>query len=520
MSELATLEEVEKEIAQVKRAMLEMGLQKEKILRDNKLAAFVPNAKQTEFIEHALWKRRGGFCGNRFGKSTIGVVEDCSWLLGERPYMPEGHPLRRAGIPTHGVKILVIAEDWEKVREIFTEDKNVDRPGKFFEYLPHDKITHRQRNHLGVIESLTIETEIDGRPRVSTVKFETVASWKTSPRSMESSDWDAIHIDEPIPNALWIAISRGLIDRGGYSWWLMTAMTEPWMYDDMVQNCAKSPDLYWMFEASMDDNPLLTRQEKDLFLDQLTPEERECRENGKPLAHGRLCYGKFKADKHIWKKETPPEGWDNWHTPPPDYYCCYSIDPHPQVPMAVLFIAISPFGHVFVYDEIFERCLISELAEKVKQRLGRARFGFGLCDPSAWVKNPDTGRRWVDTLYGAGLHVQQGSKDLGPGIIQVNDVLGSDRYFKVFPHLRTFLREVRTWFFDKEDKPIDKDDHMMENLRRIVQHDGLRYRKPYKSERVPVEDEFEKAPDTSLQEFSETNINVNEREIRDLNSDL
>src|SRR3990172_3526965 len=135
---VATLADVDKEIAQVKLALLQIGLQKEKILRDSKLAMFVPNAKQTEFIEHAKWKRRAGFCGNRFGKSTIGVVEDCSWLLGERPYMPEGHPLRRAGIPAHGVKGLVLAEDWENVREIFTEDKNEERPGKFFEYLSED----------------------------------------------------------------------------------------------------------------------------------------------------------------------------------------------------------------------------------------------------------------------------------------------------------------------------------------------------------------------------------------------
>ena len=506
---VATLSDIEKEIAEIKRARLELGLKKEQLLKDNRLSYFVPNAKQSEFIEHSLWKRRAGFCGNRFGKSTIGVVEDCCWLLGERPFMPEGHPLRRSGIPAHGVKILVIAEDWEKVREIFTEDNNPDRPGKFFEFLPEAKIKHKARNHVGVIESITVENEIDGRIRTSTVKFETVKSFVTSPRSLESSDWDAIHLDEPVPEAMWIAVSRGLIDRGGASWWLMTPLSEPWMYNTMIENCAALPELYWMFEASMDDNPLLTEQDRELFLGQLSADERECREHGKSLAQGRLVYGRFNNDKHMWKKETPPEGWSSWHQPPAEYYCCYAIDPHPQVPHAVLFIAISPFGDVFVYDEIFERCLISELGEKVKERLKRARFGFGLCDPSAWVKNPDTGRRWVDTLYAAGLKVQQGSKDLGPGIIQVNDMLGSGRNIKVFPHLRTFLKEIKTWFFDRENKPIDKDDHMMENFRRIIQHDQLRWRKPYNSEQsVQVEDEFKKLSSTDLSEFSDNNPKI------------
>lgn len=515
------LEKIENEIAEIKLAMLQMGLRKEEIIRNSQLELFVPNTKQAEFIEHSLWKRRAGFCGNRFGKSTIGVVEDCCWLLGERPFFPVGHPLRRAGIPARGVKGLVIAEDWEKVREIFTEDKNVDQLGKFFHFLPEDKVKSVTRNHQGVIESIIVENEIDGRIRTSSIKFETVASYKTSPRSMESSDWDFIHLDEPIPQAMWIAVSRGLIDRGGHSWWLMTAMTEPWMYNEFIENCALFPDIYWMFEASMDDNPLLSEQDKQLFLSQLTPEEYECRRKGKPLAHGRLVYGRFDSKRHIWQKPTPPEGWLNWHTPPREYYCSYAIDPHAQTPHAILFSAVSPFGDVFLYDEIFERSLISEMGEKVKARVARARFGYGLCDPCAWVKNPDTGRRWVDTLYKLGLNVQQGSKDLGPGIIQVNDLLGSARNVWVFPHLRVFLKEIKTWFFDKENKPVDKDDHMMENFRRLVQHDGFTWRKEIIiSESFKVEDEFTKQADTSLKEFSETNINIKKAEIDAINNDI
>lgn len=472
------VEEIDKEIEQIKRAMLDLGLKKERLLHEQKLFHFIPTPKQLLFFEQSNIARRGGFCGNRFGKSTLGVVEDCCWLIGERPFFAEGHPLRRAGIPTHGVKGLVIAEDWEKVREIFTEDRNTDEPGKFFDFLPEHLIKHRTRNQQSIIESITVESMLDGRRRTSTVRFDTVSSFKSNPKSMESSDWDFIHIDEPLPELMWKAISRGLIDRNGYSWWLMTCLTEPWMYNTMIEESCRDPKNFWMFEATMDDNPTLTEDAKRLYLSQLSVEELECRRSGKPLAHSRLVLHAFKSDKHIWSKQIPPHGWKNFYQPPPSYLCAYAIDPHPMTPHAVLFVAISPFGDVFVYDEIFEKCMISKLAVKIKKRLERARFGYGLCDPSAWVENPDTGRRWVDTLYSQGLYVQRGSKDLGPGIIQTNDLLGSARNVWVFPHCRNFIREVKTWYFDKENKPADKDDHMMENFRRLVQHEQLRYHAP------------------------------------------
>lgn len=489
-----TPQELEAEILKVKQEILTLGLKKEQYLKETKLERFLPNPKQLEFLQHSTVKRRAGFCGNRFGKSTIGVVEDCCWLLGERPFFPKGHPLRRAGIPLRGVKGVVIGEDWDKVREIFTEDKNPDMPGKFFDFLPPSKIVDQHRNAIGVIDMIVVENDIDGRKRRSTVFFETVRTFVTSPKSVESSDWDFIHCDEPLPKAMWTGMSRGLIDRGGFSWWLLTPLSEPWMYMEMLDQSAKAPNLYWFFEATMDDNPLLSDEDKQLYLDQLTVEERECRRLGKPLAFGRMVLGHFDDKKHIWQKPTPPEGWKSWAEPPAEYMCCYAIDPHPQTPHAVLFIAVSPFGDVFLYDEIFEKCLLSDLAQKIKERENNHRFSLALCDPIAWVRNPDTGRVWADTFYELGLPVVQASKEKSAGIITLNNLLGSPRNLKVAPHLLNFRKEVKTWYFGRDNKPVDEDDHMMENFRRLVQHDGLTYRAPYVPEKElpvrPIRDEF------------------------------
>lgn len=494
----------QEELEILKARALALAARKEQYLRDHRLELFEPSPKQWDFIRAAAKRRRGCFAGNRFGKSTIGTVEDCSWLLGERPYIKEGDPLRRLGIPSHGVKGLVIAEDWDKVREIFTDDSSEDRLGKFFYYLPRNKISNIKKTQTGVVCQFTVTNHIDGRARESILTFETVKTFKNSPNSLESGDYDFIHGDEPFPEQMWKAVSRGLIDRNGAAWFLLTPLMFPWIYDACVDGAAKDPNTWWWMDADMDDNPLLTDEAKELFLSQLDANERECRKSGKPLAYGRLVYSYFQKAKHVWdvKARGLPAGW-LWKTikigneeervpqPPAQYFCGYSIDPHPQTPHAVLFTAIAPTGQVFFYHERFKKSSISELADYVHQVLSGCRVGWQLCDPIAWIEDPETGKCWADTLIANGLDVQEASKQKTVGIIQTNDLFKSDRPVYVLSTLSVFLSEISKYFYDRDDKPIDKDDHLMECMYRTVLHDDLKWRDYVVSEPVITpRDEF------------------------------
>ena len=501
-----TVQELDREIALLSEEALRLALIKESFLSSHKLDHFVPNPKQYKFFEECGTRMRAGFCGNRFGKSTIGVVEDCCWLLGERPFFPENHPLRRMGIPTPGVKGLVVAEDWDKVHEIFTNAESADRPGKFFEFLPADVVKGTTKTQKGQINSITVKVKIDGRDRESIIIFDTVRSYWNNPRSFESSDWDFIHLDEPVPQELWTAVSRGLLDRGGHSWWLLTPLGFPWMYEHMIAQQVVDPRNHWYFEASMDDNPLLDETAKRLYLESLPEDERQCRQDGKPLAHGRRVYGHFDIKRHIWgswikqdpKSEVqivvpPPKGWKDLHTPPANYCCGYSLDPHPQTPHAVLFTAIAPNGDVYFYDELFDKCLIRELATKIIAKAVLVNLQWQLCDPSAWIENPDTGRCWADTLHENGLFVIRASKDKSNGIMQTQEIWSPTRKTNVYvmPHMTTFLKEIKSYFFDRENKPVDKNDHIMECLYRTVVHDNLTFRAPLKVEdTIYAKDEF------------------------------
>lgn len=475
-----TREELSAAHLEAKKEMLRLAQEKERMYTTRRLWFWRPSKKQMQFFEHSHIKRRGGFCGNRFGKSTLGVVEDVCWLIGYRPFFPEGHPLRTKGIPRHGVKGLVVAEDWDKVKEIFTNDDSTERQGKFFEFLPEDFILKKHRNEKGIVDQITVKSEVDGAYRESIIYFDTVKSFKQAPASFESSDWDFIHIDEPVMRELWVAVSRGLIDRGGFSWQLFTPLKEIWMYNEMVQNTKEHPDLYWWFEATMDDNPILSKEDKELYLSQLPDDERDARRKGIPLAYGRLVLADYDEDVHL------VQALKEWPTPnkPPasNHMVVYAIDTHPQTPHAVLFVALNAAGDIDVYDELFVKCRIRELAGVIKRRLDSCRVHYGLCEPAAWNEDQGSGVSYADMFYEEQLDLIPASKRKEDAIMLLQQLFKQrKRNLRIHARCKRLRWELVNHYFDKDNKPEDKNDHMLECFRRLVIHDGLQYYPAYHS---------------------------------------
>jgi hypothetical protein len=484
------METIDQELQQSKRILARLLKEKEDMLRSNPLALFVPNSGgQEEFFNQADKFSRSVFSGNRFGKSTAGVVEDCCWLLGFRPFYPEGHPLRTLGIPKHGVKGLVIASTWEKVRDIFTREgdpRTDDRVGKFFHFLPPNCISSVVHNQHGVVSQIEIKSEVYGRERKSTLVFDTVRSFLSNPLDKESSDWDFVHIDEPIPEDFWIAVSRGLIDRGGKTWWLMTPKTEPWMFYQASENEKENPDRYWTYQGDTDENVTLSAQAKEDYFGNLSEDELACRKSGRPVALSRLVISNFNREVHVLKNK--PVGWASSIHPPEEYAICAATDTHPQTPHATLMVAISPLEDIFIYDERFKKGPIkgeNSISEWLKEKQEFARCLYYLLEPGAWVEDQTTGRRYVDDFYEAGLNPEKGSKKRKENIILMNDLFGQrDRKVYVLSHCRVFLSEIERWYFDKDDKPVDKDDHMMENFGRLLAHDNFKYHSPWVPSKV------------------------------------
>lgn len=453
-----------------------------KLKKDYGLLFYQPFEKQDMFHSAGEYRRRYVRTGNRFGKSTLGAAEDCAWAIGERVWYPPGDPRRTVGIPKRPTKGLIIVSDWEKANEIFSNKVDGVAQGKLFKFLPKESLGSCPKNNAGVIAEINVKSIYGG---MSTIYLDTVKSFKSNPVGQESSDWDWIHVDEPCPKDMWTANSRGLIDRDGSAWFTCTPINEPWINDmfiprnklrsEITGHIALDED-HWMITGNSYDNPHNTERALKIFEKGLTDAEKLCRIRGIPLALSGLVYKEFAPDVHVLTKL--PYGWDSWLKPPTNYTFRIYIDTHPQTPHAVLFAATCPYGPVYYWHEIFRQCLIQDLCDEINELTMGYEVESYLIDPSAFVISPIDNKSFADVFFENGIPVEKAPKDLTRGIQETQQFLGSrvktplgSVIPKCFfaPHLTETL-----WEFDHyewaqgKNKPVDKDDHMMENLYRSV----------------------------------------------------
>ena len=448
------------ELKLLKTRELELERRRLQLAKENGLSFYRPHPGQDAFHRAGTRKYRMVRCGNRYGKSTMGCAEDVAWLLGYRPWLPKSDPGRTAGIPARAVKGLVITTDWDKVDEIWTSERG-DQPGKIWRFLPKGSVKSKKRNHSGAIEQIELNNG-------SIIRFDTVESFKKNPMGSESSDWDFIHIDEPCPEAMFKANARGLMDRGGSAWFTMTPLSEFWINDLFFprqgQPSLFSPDKIWAAQGSTTENPYLTPEAIEDYIKLLNPEEVECRLNGIPLELSGLVYKAFNYKKHVLQEL--PKGWEDFNTPPTNYITYCAIDPHPQTPHAVLFVAVAPTGQRFIYDEMFVKCGAEDLTTLILHKLKGRFHATPKCDPWVWQDDPITGSSLAEEFGKHGLWVEKASKSKTHGILKMQGEFKKNDIF-VSPNLQRFLFEINRYCYDKENKPVDKDDHLMECMYRI-----------------------------------------------------
>ena len=478
------------------RARRELALARraKELRRENELFFFKPHPKQCLFFQNAGARYRYARTGNRFGKSEMGAAEDVAFALGYRPWIAEGDPLRTLGIPPHPTKGLIVCTTWKKSREVFTETDSGGALGKLFKYIPASCLGDPTRNHSGFIDRIPVK-HVSGE--WSVILLDTIEGFKKNSLAQESSVHDWAHIDEPIPEQMWKAIARGLVDRGGRAWFTCTPLTEPWIDEAFVPSLGNdrgesstfSFGDRFMMTGTMRDNPHNSEEDIKSFLAWLTDDEKECRLNGLPTSFAGLVYKEFSWNSHVLRD--PPPGWvdprgvPSWEYPPRDHTLRFAIDYHPRKPHAVLFIATSPLDRHYVYQEIWRSCLMSELVIDIKSVLhGGEPTVPGLIDPLASTPNRVTDITPLEEVMRLGLPVMPATKDPHNGILRVKEVL-SERDRTGQPTIvfngglpRTLMEVSRGFVWDGEtNKPVKNNDDMMENFYRLCLQ-GLSYIEP------------------------------------------
>ena len=457
------------------------------LLQENQIVFYAPHSKQQAFHAAAHFHYRYARTGNRFGKSEMGAAEDIAFALGYRPWINKKDPNCFKGIPVHPTKGLIVTTDWDKSTEVFTSQEAGINQGKLFKYIPVSALIGYTRNHSGAIDCIRVR-HINGG--VSVIHLDTVKSFKQNPLGQESSAWDWAHFDEPIPEAMYKAIVRGMIDRDGRVWFTCTPLTEPWIDEKFIPDLENQSheDLnfshgdFWMMTGSTYDNPHNTRESIDRVMSQYTEEERETRLTGIPRAYSGLVFKEFDWNQHVL--QDPPKGWLDWNTPPADYCIRYAIDYHFKKNDAVLFLATSPQEITYVYAELWQQMLLEEEVREIKTVLKGHIPQPGIVDPLASTPNKLTETTAMDEYRRFGLAVNPATKDPVNGIRAVKATLKARDKHKnpvIFfnPALRRTLYEISRGFAwdETENRPIKKNDDMMECLHRLCLQ-GLTYIEP------------------------------------------
>lgn len=486
-----------------------------RLVESNGIEFYRPHWKQHLFHSNGEFRFRYFRSGNRGGKSQCGSAEDVAWALGERPWYKhefeifdgdwnvravhpggEDHPLVTKGIPARPTKGVIIAEDWDKVEEIFTSEIDGHGKGKILQYLPKNKIEGYIKGGKGQITGIKVRSRWGG---ISAIMFDTVSSFRMNEQGHESSSFDWMHMDEPIPEAMWIAYLRGLADVNGPMWALCTQITEPWINDFFIPGARTklSGDGNLFYDEAMDerkyvvigrsyDNPYANKKGLKALEVSVSKEQREARiEGGTSTNHG-IIYKEFSPDVHVY--QNPPHRWDDVHVPPTDYCIRFAIDYHSSVntPCAVLFVATAPTGHVFFFEEIFDELLVPSMCERILEIVSGYFVAEAICDPHAYIESPRDGSMAVDDMEACGVYPDKAVKDLSRGIPRVREALRRRMPDgTAWLNFAYSLRET-VWEFDRyiwnpknPSKPRDEDDHMMENLYRLVLT-GLEYIAPDK----------------------------------------
>lgn len=296
---------------------------------------YIPHAKQKLF-HCALNTIRAVFGGNRSGKSEMGVNEVKMHTTGRYPdWYPES---KRVMTPTRG---RIVIKDYRKHGEVIEN--------KIRQWFDSDSIVKMEKS-MGNLSKVHVK-HISGGISV----FDIMTHEQDS---LQFEGWNGhwVWFDEPPPRDKYIACLRGLVDFEGRAWITATPLSEPWLFDEIMNNQKQDT---WHIAVSTFDNPYLTQKGIDILLGSITPEEEEARIYGKFLHLTGRIYKDFDTNTHLVDKL--PDGSRTW----PTYF---ALDPADRRAHHAIWAKVDPLGTVYVYDELVFKGTIEETCKEIKLR--------------------------------------------------------------------------------------------------------------------------------------------------------
>lgn len=420
------------------------------------------------------------FAGNRGGKTTGGTVEHLWAVLGTHPFQKYRLPLKSA----------IVVPDFEN------HAKNILEP-KFQEWMPPNSIRKLDRHQNGAMKKFVWNSG-------STTD---VFSWDQDPMTFEGSDYDLVWFDEPPPHKIWKAMWRSCVDRGGRMYMTGTPLNCPWLYQVYQEIKDNQDPVKWFikFDSTMnaknigEGDEALGKKRLEEWAAEYDEQERASRLGGDFMQLQGLVFKGWDRKKHLITPFPIPHNWT----------IIESIDPHPNKPWAVTWVALAPNGAKIllqamycegVIDQVADQIILSRTELDIKDNL-KPRITRCLIDNAAsvplWSKsNTDpTARRLsvreeLENMIGprgaGGPPVEVCPKNVQQKIdflkswLHVRERNGVNRAdFYVFDNGKTddFCFEIENYVWDRfrsrdregfKTQPVKKDDDLLDSVMQIA----------------------------------------------------
>ncbi len=261
--------------------------------------------------------------GNRSGKSLGSTIEGIY-------YVTKTHPYRK--MPDEPVRGRVVAVDFlNGVDKIILPLWKQWLPKKYLINGSWEQSYSRERhvltlNNGSFVEFMSQDQDLD--------KF-------------AGSSRHFVHFDEECPKSVWLECLARLVDTDG-DWWMSQTPVQgmEWIFDDVYTPAKEGTKEIGVVEASMEDNPTLSKDAIDRFMENLSEEERLIRKNGQYIHLGGSVFPEFSPVTHCI-----PRGQ---FQPTARHRIIRTMDSGYTNPTVWLWMAVDEDGTIVVFKEHYQ----------------------------------------------------------------------------------------------------------------------------------------------------------------------
>lgn len=335
-------------------------------------------------------------------------------------------------------------------------------------------------------------------------KWETDNGWtfdvmtnEQDPKEFEGPTLGWVWCDEPPTQQIFKAcVSR--LRKGGVLFITATPLNgSAWMYDEIVTKAGKETEIDGQkgiliehieagVEAACKEHGTrghLEHAEIEKMISLYDEDDKQARIHGKFQHLTGLRFKQFNRKIHVIRP---------FEVTLKDFSVYHSLDPHPRTEDAGLWLAVDKNNTFYVVDELWLKCQggTEELAQRVKEKNSQYRMERNTIDPSAAIEDQHSQKSLVTRLSDYGLNYIPATKARTMSDKRIEDALtyqqlaGQEEMIKapelyIFDTCQRLIWEMEHYRWDewqgktadkknKKQKTLDKDDHAIECLGRLL----------------------------------------------------